>query len=612
MMLKMYLTWSVIQGSVPWFSPLLTDLPTILVLFGCIELFIKKRKLLAYMIVNLIVTIIYFAVLMYYKYYGVIVDYHALMQVKQVTEVKSSVLTIMHPQYLLIFLDLVVITVLCLCSKKVRSWGSNVQITYPKTLELGVFSAALVICLLLVSSNQDIVNEHVKAEKMGLLNYEVHTIMNGMLTDSVAIAAVTPDTVAEAKQAVASTEATQNHAGEAKDKNIIVVQLESFQDFLIGLQIDGEEITPNLNKFLKESYYFSNFYQQIGQGNTSDAEYLLNTSLYVPQNGASSQVYSDKELPGMPRMVKDYGYESLTFHTNSVEFWNRDKLYHALGFDHFYDKSFFGEEDFIHFGSSDEVLFKKTTEELKRKHDAGQKFYANLISMTNHHPFDLPASKNPMQLPDEYNDTLVGKYIQSAHYTDEALGQFFDELKEAGIWEDSMIVMYGDHFGLPVNSMSAKERGLMESIVGREYGYTDMFNIPLFISVPGVTQGQEFKHVGGQIDLMPTIANLAGFSLDDKVYFGKDLLNNTDTLLPMRYYLPTGSFINANEIFVPGRTIADGDKYALKHADPTMSDDHLTSDFEAASQLLAMSDSYVRGLPRLPVTQEESHLAQSP
>ncbi|WP_442600841.1 LTA synthase family protein [Paenibacillus sp. KN14-4R] len=609
MILKMYFTWTVIQGSIPTYRPLITDLPAIMVLFGLIELLVKKRKLLAYTIVDTIVTTIYFAILMYYKYYGVIVDYHALMQLKQVTEVKSSVLTIMHPIYLLVFVDIVVIIGLCLCSKAIRNWGNQDSITYPRWMTLGVLAVTMLLCLMSISTNMEIVNEHKMAEKMGFLNYEVHTIMDSMFTDTIPAESVTPEAVKEAKQETVS--AVNEHFGDAKDKNIIVIQLESFQDFLVGLKVGDHEVTPVLNDLMKQSYYFSNFYQQIGQGNTSDAEYLLNTSLYVPQNGASSQVYSDKELPGLPRMVKDYGYQSLTFHTNSVEFWNRDKLYHALGFDQYYDQAFFGDEDFIHFGASDEVLYKKTAEELKKKHDEGQKFYANLISMTNHHPFDLPESKHPIKLPDEYDNTLVGNYIASAHYTDEALGKFFDELKEAGIWEDCMIVIYGDHFGLPVNSLSQKELGLMKNIVGRDYDYTDMFNIPLFISIPGVSTQQELQHVGGQIDIMPTIANLAGFSMDNRVFFGKDLLNNTSTLLPMRYYLPSGSFINDNEIFIPGEKVSDGEQYALKYADPLLPNDHIADEFATASQLLAMSDSYVRGLPRVPLA-DESHLAQNP
>lgn len=65
--------------------------------------------------------------------------------------------------------------------------------------------------------------------------------------------------------------------------------MESFQEFLVDLKIDGKEITPNINKLARESQYFPNFYQNVGQGNTSDAEFVVNTSFYIPPRGAATQ-----------------------------------------------------------------------------------------------------------------------------------------------------------------------------------------------------------------------------------------------------------------------------------------------------------------------------------
>src|SRR5690606_30493531 len=130
----------------------------------------------------------------------------------------------------------------------------------------------------------------------------------------------------------------------AAGKNLIVIQMESLQNFVLDLEIDGVEITPNMNKLLTESYYFNNFYQQVGQGNTSDAEYVVNTSLYIPERGAATQMYANKQLPSLPKLLKQENYTSATFHTNVVEFWNRAELYSSLGFDHYYDAQYFGTE----------------------------------------------------------------------------------------------------------------------------------------------------------------------------------------------------------------------------------------------------------------------------
>src|SRR5690606_17255805 len=164
-------------------------------------------------------------------------------------------------------------------------------------------------------------NEIKKAEKMGLINYEVYEIVSAILPNAGGGFNVTLDEIRSLKgiEPIAADEL--EHWGAALDRNVIVIQMESMQDFVIGLEAGGKEVTPVLNELARSSYYFPNVYQQNGQGNTSDTEYLVNTSLYIPPNGAASQEYGSKDLPSFPKVLKTYGYESMTFHTNDLEFW---------------------------------------------------------------------------------------------------------------------------------------------------------------------------------------------------------------------------------------------------------------------------------------------------
>src|SRR5690606_5614209 len=174
-------------------------------------------------------------------------------------------------------------------------------------------------------------------ERMRLVGYQLHTRFTGVANakSTAASEPVTPDAV----RSVKAVEIKPNPYGfgAAKDRNLIIVQLESFQNFLIGLEIGGHEITPRLNELIKDSFYFSNVYQSIGQGNTSDAEFVVNTGFYPPAQAAASQAYGNKELPGLPRLLSDRGYAALTFHTNDVKFWNRVQMYPALGFNRYFD-----------------------------------------------------------------------------------------------------------------------------------------------------------------------------------------------------------------------------------------------------------------------------------
>jgi lipoteichoic acid synthase len=595
MLLKSYLAWMVIFDDVmPW-KPLITEIPFIWLVFSLIEWFASKRKLAAYMSVNLLLTAIFFAAIMYYKYYGVIVTYHALEQVNQVTAVSNSVFSLMDPYYLLIFTDIIVMFVLLWRSDRVKKWKIRHAKKEKRKFVPIVFVFSLMLCLFQIMPNRASMNEIVKAQEMGILNYEAYTIFQQENTELADAKTITQDKINELKGLGASDQEALL-SGVAQGKNLIIIQMESYQQFLMNLKIDGKEITPNMNKLARESLYFPNFFQNVGQGNTSDAEFVVNTSFYIPPRGAATQHYADRVLPSLPKLLQAEGYDTATFHTNVVEFWNRGELYKALGFNRYYDKAFFGEDDKLFFGASDDALYSKTAAELKKMHDTGKPFYAQVISMSAHHPYTIPEVKYRMTLPERYDGTFVGDYIRSQNYADDALGKFIEQLKKDGIWDNSMVVVYGDHLGLPIYSLDNKDKELMHEIYGRDYNSGDMINIPLIIHGEGL-QPEVKEQVGGQIDLLPTVSNLLGVSLDQQLHFGQDLLNNTDNnLLPERYYLPSGTFINNTTLYIPGIGFEDGTKHPLPSSDEK-STQASQEEFERALQLLHLSDSYVRQLP---------------
>lgn len=596
MLLKSYLAWMVIFEGGPSWTTLLKEIPFVLIVYCLIEWFASKRKLLYYLIANLTMTSILFAVIMYYKYYGVIVTYFALAQVNQVTAVKNSVFSLMDPYFLFIYTDVVVLMFLMFRKNKAVEWKNSFKRKMNTRLVVGVLTVSLAICLFNVLPNRASMNEIVKAEQMGILSYEAYTIFSNKEIDY-----VDPDQISQEKiNTVKKTEpsAAPVLQATANGKNLIILQMESMQNFLVGLSIEGQEIMPNLNKLVKENSYFKHFYQQVGQGNTSDAEFVVNTSLYIPPRGAATQMYAGKELPSLPKLLKSHGYDTATFHTNVVEFWNRGELYNAIGFDRYYDAEFFGTEDTVFFGASDDMLYKKTIDELERMDQNDNPFYAQVISMTAHHPYTIPDDKRLIKLPERFDNTLVGDYIVSQNYADHALGKFIEDLKARGIWDNSLIVLYGDHLGLPIYSLDRHEKDLMAEIYSREYTYTDMINIPLVIVNPDKTvQPAEYEQLGGQVDVLPTVANLLGMSLDDQVHFGQDLFNQTYNILPQRYYLPSGSFLSSQELFMSGSGFEDGKHYPLA-GDGNNEENKATEDeFERALELLNLSDSYVNHLP---------------
>lgn len=570
------------------------ELPFVVAVFCLIEFFASKRKFFWYMAANLLLTGILFAVIMYYQYYGVIVTWRALDQVNQVTAVQNSVFSLLHPYFLLIFADNVLIFLLSFRKRFKQRWA-GVAVWRTSRTALGVlFVLSLFISLMNVYPNRASMNEIAKAERMGILNYEAFEVVKRDDVEPVAFESITQEAIDRIKGAAAPVSPVLQ--GAAKGKNVILIQLESVQEFLVGMELDGKEIMPNLNRLAQGNFRFNRIYQNVGPGNTSDAEFVVNTSFYIPPDGPASGVYADKAgIPSLPRLLGHHGYDTATFHTNDVEFWNRSAMYPALGFDRYYDAKFFGGEDQVFFGASDEVLYRKTSEELRKMNESGKPFYAQVISQTAHHPYTIPESKHKMELPERYEGTMVGDYIRAQNYADFALGQFIDELKQSGVWDDSLIVVYGDHLGLPVFSLGSREKELMEEILGREYGYPDMIRIPLIIAADGITSPAEFVKTGGQVDFLPTIANLLGVSLEDQLHFGQDLLNLQSNLIPQRYYLPSGSFLADGRLFIPETGFEDGAAYDLENGEPS-ADGVSEEQYDRALKLLHYSDSYLSQL----------------
>jgi lipoteichoic acid synthase len=594
MVLKIYLARIVIfDGGSVWL-PLATEIPSVWVLFCLIEWLAPRRKLGVYITVNLFLTTIYFAVIMYYKYFGVIVTFYALQQVNQVTEVKGSVFSLLHPYFLFVYTD-VVVCLLLLTKRRFRTWGKSLAIRESNVLISVLFFLSVVGSVTNIWIHRDSINELKQAENMGIVSYEAYAVIASATAHVEDPSLVTPE-------AIAALKGTQNLAaplywGKAQGKNVIILQLEATQNFLLNAKIDGKEVTPVMNQLIKEHFYFPHFYQQVGQGNTSDAEFVVNTSFYIPQHGAAAQDYGNLALPSLPKVLKENGYQTATFHTNDVQFWNRKELYKALGFDRYYDAEFFGDQDMVFFGPSDEVLYDKTADELLKMSQKGKPFYSQIISMSSHHPFDIPERKIRFQLPERYQDTLVGDYIQAQNYTDYSLGLFIDKLKKNGLWDKSILIIYGDHLGLPIYSLSDHEKDLMNSIYDRKYQFSEMLNIPLLIVAPGITEAKVMPQTGGQVDIFPTVANLLGISLQGHIHFGQDLLNSKDNLLPERYYLPSGSFVNNKGIFVPGHDYKDGTTYPFDGAQPSETDS-TEDEYNRALELLRLSDSYVSNLPQ--------------
>jgi len=316
--------------------------------------------------------------------------------------------------------------------------------------------------------------------------------------------------------------------GKAKGKNIIVIHLESFQQFLINDKVNGQEVTPFLNSLYgdKNTMSFDNFYHEVGQGKTSDAENMLETGLFgLPEGSLFSKLGSDNTFQAAPAILQQKeGYTSAVFHGNIGSFWNRDNVYKNIGYNYFFDSSYFNKTDdsSLEYGMKDKLMLSESVKYLEQLQ---QPFYTKFITVTNHYPFQLPDEDNDGFTPPDTGNSAVNNYFVTAHYLDNALKEFFDYLKASGIYDNSMIVLYGDHYGL-----SDSQNPDLAPLLGIDQSNWTSFNdsqmqkVPFMVHMKGLKGGINHTY-GGEIDVLPTILHLAGINTKQYVQLGTDLLS---------------------------------------------------------------------------------------
>ena len=334
--------------------------------------------------------------------------------------------------------------------------------------------------------------------------------------------------------------------GLAKGKNLIVIQVEALQNFVLDAHYNGKEITPVLNRLAKDSsLYFDHYYMQIGAGNTSDAEFATNNSLYGTPKSYTYEIYKDNAFRGLPWLLMEKGYSTIAMHGYRGDFWSRDVMYPSQGFQAFVDADGFLDRGLpTAWGINDEEFFKQAVQYLKLEK---QPFYSLLVTLSSHTPFELPPEFEKLgniRIKKEHRGTRFGNYLSAISYTDHALGVFLEKLKEAGLYENSVIAIYGDHFGLSISDDRNEE--LMEEFLGKPYRFDTMANIPLIIHMPAAAPGllpRVISAAGGQLDFLPTIAYLMGFEKLDTLYIGNNLLTEKSGFVIQDRYAPPGSFL---------------------------------------------------------------------
>nr|WP_173918310.1 LTA synthase family protein [Halobacillus sp. Marseille-Q1614] len=566
------------EAAILAFNPL----SSIFLLFGLGILLAGRKGLLVTYIIG---SILLYVNVLFYREYNDFITLPMLGQVANLAGMGSSITNILSITDILLFVDVCAAVYLLFYLKPTRFTSFM-----PKRRE-GLVLTIIAVPLFLVNlawaetERTDLLerafDRNMLVKYIGVINYHVYDIVLQGQTEM-------KKTFADSNELVPAinylnekkTEPSKEMNGVAEGKNVILLSIESSQTFVVDNTVNGEEITPYFNDLKEEGAYFSNFYHQVKQGRTSDSEFILDNSLYGLNRGAAFFTHAGNEYEATPEVLGENGYFSSTMHANDKSFWNRDVMYDSLGYDEYFSKEDYDvtEDKSYGWGYLDEYFFADSLEKME---EMEQPFYNKMITLTNHHPFTLPEDKKFIEEGETSSGTL-NRYFQTMRYQDEALKQFVEEFKKSDLYDDTILVIYGDHFGISENHQEAMGEYLDKEI--NDYEQFQLQRVPLLILGEGI-EGQEHDTVGGQIDLRPTLMNLLGVEDTNPITFGQDLFSEDrrEMMITRDGNFANEDYVGVNETCYDRET---GEEVEAESCAPL---------FKEAEEELSISDSIVYG-----------------
>ena len=609
------------------FKPFITDLGIVLIVGG-FGYFIKPKNQFKYYFIWLIIfTLINIISSIYYTFYTSFASFSELVTVGQAETVTGSIFEKLR------FVDLMYVffpIIFYLIHKKLLSSSYYYFIDKIEKGKKMLVTTVLVGALCLaysfgVATGVDYSrltkqwNRIYIVERFGILLYQFNDLIQFLTIQTSSLfgyddALIEFNEYFDAKEKTAENEYT----GILQGKNIVFVHMESMQTFLMDLEFNGAEVTPNLNRLASEGMFFSNFYPQVSVGTSSDTEFTLLTGLMPAASGAVFTNYYDREYFTIPKYLSNIGYYTFSMHGNLSSMWNRDRVHPLLGYEGMYfEESYtYTDEDVINLGINDRLFFEQVIPIMENIETTYENYMGTIITLSNHSPFSIGSKYSTLDLTSHYStvdpltgevtehavdylsDSSVGEYIKSANYSDMALGDFLNYINESDAFDNTVFVFYGDHdaklsrseinflYNLNPETGEVYEEGDPNYVEYDYYAHELNKNTPLIIWTKDPelrsTFSGEVDYVTGMYNVAATILNMYG--LYNKYTMGADIFSVKDDNLVV---YPNGNVLT-NKVYYNNST---GEYKVLNNE--TLEEDYISNISATAEKILDISNSII-------------------
>lgn len=549
-------------------SDLFIALGGVLIIAGWTLWLAPRWRTLSLLILNILLTALIFSDLVYFRYFEDFISISVLLQVSQVSSLGDSILSLIDISDILLFVDWIAIIPLSILyvralfqkDKKLKiqraplresRWPTWIRHLIQSSLCLIVGLSMVTVSVLWAASdgaggvftgNWSGVSIYNITGLFGFHSYDAYRYARDNWFSNATPSQETMNDVQKWFHAHRSKlQGPRASFSKYKGSNVIIVQVEALENFVIGKSFNGQEITPNMNNLLKESMYFSRFFHQTGDGRTSDADFGVNASLHPLWTGSVFIRYPNHTYDALPALLRASGYATKAYHAYKATFWNRHIMYDNMGYNEFRSEKAYKMDERLGWSIGDNSFLRQSVTHMAK----GKKpFYSFLTTLTSHHAYGIPAHEQKLHV-EPYQNTIFGDYLQSINYVDRAIGNMIEYLKQLGLWDKSILLLYGDH------DNSLHEREPLAHMLGHPISDLDMLEmkkqVPLIVHLPDGANAGAYDRVSGQLDIAPTIAHWLGINTADKYWMGQNLVNADERFV----VLHGGLFTNGDIFYKP-------------------------------------------------------------
>ena len=281
-------------------------------------------------------------------------------------------------------------------------------------------------------------------------------------------------------------------------RNLALIVVESLHTWPIGMEVDGKEVTPTLNRLIAAdgTIYAPHVLFQTGHGHSSDAHFIYNTGLLPLRDDVVAVYYGDGPYPSLATALQ--GYDCRMAVCDEKHYWNQSVTSQSYGFDTLYCRDHLVASGTLkrHGGVDDAALTDFAASLLPQMR---QPFFLEMVTMTMHMPYPQDKVRHSWILDSDTLNAEARSYLNCVNLTDSCIGAFIDALRLNGLVSNTVVAIVSDHTQLYRN---------------RVMGLTDYDAVPDDWGIPMIIAGCDttlrYEPVIGQVDVFPTMLDVMG------------------------------------------------------------------------------------------------------